>query len=188
MALIGGHCNLGMEASPQIWGAVELSNRVLREGYPNIYGAKIPIPTHLNLDRFQELLHGYHDMEVIEFLRYGWPSNRVPGAPAPTVNNMNHNSAVNHPGFIDQYVHKESSHGAVIGLFVDIPFKGHVGVSPLSTRPKHKAGEWRAILDLSYPKGSLVNDFTPKDSYLGLPFTLVFLSVDDLAKRMHELG
>ena len=46
----------------------------------------------------------------------------------------------------------------------------------------------RTILDLSFPAGDSVNDYTPKDTYLGLPITLKYPTVDDLARRVHELG
>ena len=170
------------------WEDVHLSNKVLREGYPNVYGAQIPINTHLNLERFEQLIEGYQDQEVINFLKYGWPCNRVPGAPPPTINNKNHVSATKFPKFVQNYLDKETSLGATIGPFATIPFHQGVGISPLSTRPKKDCEERRAILDLSFPEGSAVNDWTDKDSYLGIPIKLSFPSVDDLARRMKQLG
>ena len=169
-------------------GDVELSNTVLAHGYPNAYGARIPIATHLNLEAFEQMLQGYHDIEIIQFLRYGWLSNRMPGAPDPTINMVNHGSVCKHPGFVDSYIEKEIALGATIGPFQTIPFDTRVGVSPLSTRPKKDTDDRRAILDLSYPEGCSVNNWTPKDSYLGLNINLQFPTVDALAECMAFLG
>ena len=48
-----------------------------------------------------------------------------------------------------------------------IPFSRHVGISPLSTRPKRGSEDRRVILDLSFPIGESVNDGIPKDTYMG---------------------
>ena len=63
-----------------------------------------------------------------------------------------------------------------------------MGVSPLSTREKCNSEDRRIILDLSFPLGSSVNDWMPKDSYLGAPIHLRYPTVDDLVKRVHALG
>ena len=63
-----------------------------------------------------------------------------------------------------------------------------MGVSPLSTRGKCNSDDRDIILDLSFPQGASVNDWTPKDSYLGWPINLTYPTVDDLAKRVHSLG
>ena len=61
-------------------------------------------------------------------------------------------------------------------------------MSPLSIRPKRESQECRVILDLSSPEGGSVNDWTPKDSYLGHTINLTYPSVDDLVERMYHLG
>ena len=43
-------------------------------------------------------------------------------------------------------------------------------------------------MDLSYPPGASVNDYIPKDTYLGLNITLKFPTVDNLAKHIAQLG
>ena len=45
-----------------------LRNRVLKEGYPNRFGARIQVPTKINLKLFEQELEGYHDTEVIEWM------------------------------------------------------------------------------------------------------------------------
>ena len=166
----------------------QISEQVLQQGYPNVFGARIPIKTHLNLDLFEELLADYHDKVVVEFLRYGWPANCMPGAPQPTVNSVNHLSALRFPEFVGNYIKTEMEHNAVMGPFTEIPFEHGVGISPFSTHPKQDSDSRRAILDLSFPEGASVNDFTPKDSYLGLAIELKFPNVDMLAQRMKKLS
>ena len=168
---------------------VRLAETVKCLGYPNAYGAKIPLNTKWNLALFEQLLQGYHDQEVIMFLKYGWPANRVPTMPPPTISNVNHKSATDHPNFVKKYINKELQRGMLIGPFKAPPFSGNrTGVSPLSTRPKKHSSERRTIHDLSYPAGAAVNDFTPKNTYMGKPITLSYPNVDMLAKRMYEVG
>ena len=102
------------------------------------------------------------------FLKYGWPVNRMLGAPPPTVNSQNHLSVLRHPHFIDTYIAKEIDHGTTMRPFASIPFESGAGVSPLGTRPKCDTDSRCAILDLSFPEGSSVYDYTPKDTYLGI--------------------
>ena len=168
---------------------LQLADQVFKMGYPNVYGAKVQVDSCWQFDYLQQELQNYHDLEVIEFLKYGWPSNRMPGAPPPIINTVNHASAMNYPTFIDEYLRKELAHGAIMGPFEEIPFSmNRIGVSPLSTRPKRNTNDRRAILDLSFPEHHAVNDFTPKDSYLGMNIELKYPSVDDLAMRIYELG
>ena len=168
---------------------VELAERVKKEGYPNAYGARIPIKSGWKLRELEKLLKGYHDKEIIKFLRYGWPANRVPTAPPPTINSRNHSSAIEFPEFIDKYIKKEIELGGVMGPFSKIPFSGNrVGVSPLSTRPKKDPSQRRTIMDLSCPDGRSVNDHIPKDYYLGLEIDLRFPNTDDLARRVAFIG
>ena len=167
---------------------VLLHNRVWQQGYPNVYGARIPVPSDWNIDELERMLTGYNDREVTQFLRFGWPSNRLPQAPDPCISNANYASANSFPEYVETYINKEIKAGATFGPFQKIPFNGRVGVSPLSTRIKKDGVSRRTILDLSSPEGQSVNDFIDKDSFLGFSVKLCFPGVDDLAKRIYELG
>ena len=168
---------------------VLLANTVKCHGFPNVHGAKIPVQSDWKLDAFEKLLGNYHDKEIIDYLRYGWPANRLPGIKNPTINKVNHASATQHPDFVDKFIDKEVKVGVLMGPFEEIPFTGdRVGVSPLSTRPKKGSETDRhTIVDLSYPEGSSMNDGISKDNYMGFGISLKFPMVDSLAKRMHEL-
>ena len=161
---------------------------MLEEGYPNIWGARRPIKTKWNLQRFRELLQGYEDEEVIEWMMYRWPTGHLPTLPGPAMSNTNHKGATDYPEALNKYILKEQSHGAVMGPFHRIPFQGKTGVSPLSTRPKKESDDRRVILDLSFPVGSLVNDGIIKDNYMGFTAKLTFPKVDDFAFQIYTLG
>ena len=64
--------------------------RVKATNLPNYLSARIPIPSHLNCDAWEALLTGYHNAEITDFIRYGWPGGYT--APEPP-----HPSEDNHP-------------------------------------------------------------------------------------------
>ena len=167
---------------------LELYHKVKAGGYPNIYGVRVPVPSCWNIAWLELHLGDYSDKEVLQFLRYGWPANRLPSAPEPKTLCTNHGSAVRYPTHLGNYIAKEISWGVVMGPFSEIPFDARVGVLPISTRPKRDSESHRIILALSYLEGESVNDHTPKDTYLGLNIELVYPTVDDLAVHMYQLG
>ena len=132
---------------------IRIHYEVHERGYPNRWGARIPVKSTWNLELFQQLLVGYEDMEVVEWFRYEWPTGRLPTLKDPCKNTKNHKGASDYPQQLQQYISKEASHGAVMGPFSKIPFKARVGISPLSTRPKKGTDNRRVILDLSFPMG-----------------------------------
>ena len=165
-----------------------IHQEVWRRGYPNRWGARIPVNSTWNLEVFQQRLQGYEDAEVIEWLKYGWPTGRLPTIQSPVVNRKNHKGATDYPEHLQAYIQKEARYGAVMGPFKKIPFKDKVGISPLSTRPKKGSKERRVILDLSFPMGQAVNDGIPGDTYMGIPVKLTFPKTDDFACRIYQLG
>ena len=167
---------------------IELCKRVRQGGYPNRWGARIPIETHWNVELFDKLLTGYHDRDLIEWMKYGWPIGRLPTMKDPTPTFKNHQSATEYPEALEKYIKKEQSYGAIIGPLEAIPFTEKMGVSPLSTRPKKDSPDRRIILDLSYPPGESVNDGIIKNNYLGFTITLSFPRTDEFALRIYKLG
>ena len=167
---------------------IKIHQEVVEGGYPSRWGARRPVKTKWNLDRFKELLQEYEDREVVEWIRYGWPTGRLPVLPEPAITNSNHKGATDHPEALQKYIKKENEHGAIMGYYDKISFQGKVGVSPLSTRPKRDSAERRVIVDLSFPVGSGVNEGILKDNYLGFSAQLTFPKVDDFAFRIYTLG
>ena len=136
----------------------------------------------------EELLTEYHDKEVVEWLRYGWPTGRLPGVAEPSKWGTNHKGAEDHPEALIAYIQKELRHDAIMGPYEKIPFQGNVGISPLSTRAKKNSEERRVILDLSFPVGEGINDDIPKDTYLGMEAKIEFPKTDEFAFRIYQLG
>ena len=133
-----------------------LANMVMNSGVHNRWGCRIPVKSNWNVNLFDSLLSEYHDREILEFLRYGFPISWE-GKDYPVPANTNHLGATRFPEHIDRYLNEEINLGATIGPFRIPPFFGRIGVSPLSSRPK-KDSDRRIILDLSYLFGNSVND------------------------------
>ena len=165
-----------------------MANLVRKKGYPNMYGARIQVKSGWNIKRLEQLLQDYTDKEVVEGLKYGWPTGRLPTLQDPQKTFKNHRGAVEYPQALKDYVRKEKSKGAIMGPFSKIPFKDRVGISPISTRPKKNSQERRVIIDLSFPVGEAVNDGMIKGNYLGLEAQLTFPRTDDLASHISQLG
>ncbi len=61
-------------------------------------------------------------------------------------------------------------------------------LSPLNSRLKPDSEERRVIVDLSFPKGSSVNDGINKGTYLGESMKLEYPKVDDLVELVRLKG
>ena len=60
--------------------------------------------------------------------------------------------------------------------------------SPLMTREKPGSAHRRVIMDLSYPKGKIVNAEIVKDIYLGLPCILTLPTIDNITNITKIVG
>lgn len=164
-----------------------LYEAVRNSGLPNHLKAKITVPSALNLPAWESLLANYHDKELCQFLRYGWPVGYTASAPPPPVN-RNHDSATDFPEHIKRFLAKELKLGGLLGPFTDFPFTPWCHTAPLLTTPKKDSKERRVVLDLSYPKGTGVNGGITKNCLEGKarPYTLP--SVEDLVTKVQILG
>ena len=165
-----------------------LAELVRKGGYPNRFGAKIPIKTKWNIELLADLLKDYEDKDIVEWMKYGWPTGRLPTLRDPIKTYKNHKGAIEHPRALEKYIQKENRNGAIIGPFEKIPFTAKVGISPISTRPKKNTTERRVIIDLSFPEGQAVNSGMIKDNYMGMEVKLSFPGTDQLALRIYRLG
>ena len=127
---------------------LELALLLLHDGRLNSVGLHIPLRTNWNLQLFSSLCTSDSDRELLTFLTYGWPLNRLPGPVAQTWDN--HALAKKFPQDINRYLQKELKHNTILGPFVTSPFPSEVtGISPMSTRPKKESAERHIIVDLS---------------------------------------
>ena len=167
---------------------IKQHHEVKTKGYPNRWGAKIKVKSRWNLDLLEDLLTGYEDQDIVEWLKYVWPTGRLPTLPEPQKAGKNHKGAAEFLEHLDKYIAKEAQYQAVMGPYNKIPFADNTGILPLSTRPKEGSSDRRIILDLSFPIGGAVNDGIPKDSYMGFKAQLTFPKTDQLALRIFQLG
>lgn len=159
------------------------------KGYnvPNYIGARIRVPSELNIQEWRELMKGYGDEKICEFIEFGWPisytSKRIP---TPTWSN--HKSATDYPEHVTQFIEKECQLGAMLGPFQEPPFKPWVQVSPMLTRPKKEEGRRRVIIDLSFPEGEGVNAGILKNIYEGEPLQYTLPTVLDMCTEIARAG
>ena len=167
---------------------IYMHTQVLKKGYPNRWGARIELKHKWDIQLLGKLLEDYEDKEVVEWLKYGWPTGRLPTMTPPHKSAKNHKGATEFPQDMIKYISKEIQHGAVMGPYNKIPFESTVGISPLSSRPKKGSSDRRVILDLSFPPGAAINEGMIKDNYLGFPAVIKFPKTDELALRIFNLG
>ena len=130
---------------------------VRKSGVPNYMSVRRTVPSDLHCDTWQHMLAGYHDSEIVDFLKFGWPvAYSAPQIPVPTL--KNHSSALRFPHVIDKFIQKELDKNALLGPFQVQPFDSWTQISPLMTRDKPDGSGKRVIVDLSFPVGAGVND------------------------------
>ena len=159
---------------------------VQESGLYNFQGCRIPVGSHINIQLLDGLLTEYHDREILDFLQYGWPIERDPDIPLE-LGGINHKGATMFNVQVDEYIQKEIQLGAMIGPFEQIPFKGPIAISPLSTRPKKDSESRRVIMDCSWPIGASLNNGISKSVYLQTDIELKYPTIDMLAKRVYQL-
>ena len=184
--------NIDWNGGPNNHHNILVALKVIASGTHNSNknGLNIVINQQWNVDEFKQLLQQcqYRDMQIINYLKYGWPVNRSLDYPNPRKAEINHKGANDFKHDIDNYIAKEIKAGRIAGPYTSIPFTERVGVSPISSRPKKDSSGRRVIIDFSWPLGQAVNDGIDKDVYMGSEITLTYPTVDTLAKRISDLG
>ena len=176
------HMNVNVNA--QTW--VKAISEVVDSGKWNKDGCKIVVNNKWNFDLLQQLLVNYHDRDIVELLKYGWPIDRDEDAPLE-MSGINHKGATDYEKDIDAYIAKELRLGTILGPFESIQFKCPVAISPLSTRAKKDSVSRRIIMDCSWPIGLSLNSGLDKDSYLGVPTNLKYPTTDAVCKYIYDL-
>ena len=155
-------------------------------GLPNYKSAKIPLPTSFNFPFLEKQLKDYHDKDVIQFLKFGFPVDCTPVDPDPGMP-ANHKGAIEFKREVESALHQEVLKGGCLGPFMSSPFTSP-RFSPLNSVAKRESNDRRLILDLSFPRGQSINDGIDKDSYLGIEEKLTLPSLDKLVTRIMQLG
>ena len=107
---------------------IKAHQAVAATGLPNFAGIRIPIISGLKIQVWRDLLHGYHDNVICDFLQFGWPLG-FEGATLPVFDIRNHRGATTFPADVDSYLKAEISRGRIAGPFESPPFSEFV-VSP----------------------------------------------------------
>ena len=157
---------------------------IARSGCHNYEGLRIPLTSGFNWTFLKHNIEHYHDKQLMDYIRFGFPLNTDP------INNISSNAMANHasankfPEAVSEYIETELKHGALIGPF-DHPPHDNFTWSPLMTRPKEKGR--RVILDLSYGDNS-VNKATSRDHFDNVQFQLKLPNLDVLIPHLERLG
>ena len=101
------------------------------------------------------------DQLVLDGLRFGFPIQyKGPPVVTPTAK-YNHHSAEAYSTYVDKYMDKETSLGALDGPYEAPPFVPWFVASPLMTREKDGGDGRRIIVDLSFPEGGINKYIAP---------------------------
>ena len=145
---------------------IKVAKKIKETGLPNYKQARFPIKSDLNLPAWEKYLADYPDKRIFQYLKFGSPLSLTD---PDVIHNQvidNHFSALQYPVAIQQYLDKEIDLGAILGPTSVIP-SPQFHCSPLLTRPKD-LDKRRVILNLSYPKGSSLNDNVDKSKFEAL--------------------
>ena len=168
-------------------GRLLLTYEAVREsGMFNFAHAQIPLPQPLNIPLWEAELKDYSASYIVNFLNYGWPIGYT-ATQLPVPHAQNHHSALAYPDAVQKYITTEIQHGAMLGPFSAPPFD-YCHISPLMTRPKKDSTDRRVIVDLSFPRGTSVNDGIPKEEYMGQCYKLQYPGVDSLTELVLKRG
>ena len=98
--------------------------------------------------------------QLPHFIKYGFPLD-FPYLQEALLNNdpENHASTTTFPQHVDNYLHIELAHGAII-FFSDPPYGNSIHISAFMSRDKQDIDTRCMIIDMSWPIANLINYFT----------------------------
>ena len=170
----------------------------LTHGY-NFAKARIPIGTHLDVQKLRQYARGKIAQEIIDFLEYGFPIGldfSLPSHPDhdqfkhpewEKKKTFNHGSALNHPEQVVKHIKKEMGAKTLYGPFKAKPFS-YVHKAALMSREKKASILRRIISDFKFPLYASLNSMVHDNLFLGRDFKLDLPSPLDLGKLMLKAG
>ena len=165
---------------------IETHTRLQSASGPKAFTLRIPVPSALNIPKWRSQLLNYSDLELCDFLEFGWPVGYA-AADLPVTSHHNHGSALFSPQTIDSLLDTECHLGGTCGPLITNPLCINLVTSPLQIAHS-RSGKPRVVVDLSFPPGPSVNSGIPSDTYLGKPFVLWLPGVDTLVDIIHSKG
>ena len=172
---------------------IKFVQKIFESGYSNQDFLHQALPySKLNIGFWRKTLCNFFDGKfVADAVEFGWDLGITGGGPRllwnwQNLSPSNHTSAENHPDQVDNYFKKEQSRGALVGpLPKHLPFP--VYVSPLGTVEKPGSTTVRrVIVDSSYPKGSGLNSYIPKDFYRGQVVRTKLPNIDTIVEMVRN--
>ena len=154
---------------------------------PNHMGARIPLQhTNLNIPRWRYHLTGYEQADIIQYLEFGFPVGLRENSASTLVPTLrNHGSSYQYYTYLDKFLSTGLERCELTGPCKAPPFS-KVHVSPLMTAVKKPDGR-RSVFDATFGEMSL-NDCTPQDTYMELPFTYDFPKIEDFKLIVLKCG
>ena len=159
---------------------------VVDSGTSNYKSARVLVKTDLNLKLWAEILKDYHDPQLLDYLRFGFPLCVNYDAFQHAPSTVNHLSATRFPDDVNIYFSTELAHNSIARPFGSVPFE-NFHVSPLLTRPKNNDSR-RVIVNLSYPEGRSVNSNIESEIYDGYAFDLSYPTIDNIVDEISKVG
>ena len=175
--------------SPLTQQCLQIYDVVRNSGIPNFAGARLPIPSSLNIPEWRKLIQemDYPDVAIVDFLEFGFPLSFQGDFPLDSEHHRNHPSALDYPNAIDAFIEVELQAQALLGPFQQSCFSPHIKCSPLMTRPKSDSSERRIIMDFSWGNNS-VNSHIDNSCYMGTDYKLSLPTVDSVADMILKCG
>ncbi|XP_077778992.1 uncharacterized protein LOC144326320 [Podarcis muralis] len=138
----------------------------------------------IKLQPLRTLLNLYPNRQAALLLGEGFSQGfRIPVLSTPSSNcPPNQKSVLERPDIAMKKIQKEIVAGRVAGPF-PVPPIDQLHISPLGIVPKKAPGEFRMIHNLSYPKGSSVNDAIPQEMC-----TVKYASFDQAVRLVRSFG
>ena len=164
---------------------IDLHYKIRQHGTYNFAGAREELRhSNINTTLFRFYLQDYDDMEICQFLQYGFPLGLAQEVfLEPSL--RNHKSAYTFFTYIDKFLQKEVSLHGIAGPLTKPPFNPTM-LSPMMTSPKNPSSR-RPVFDASWGDWS-VNENTPSKSYMGGSYNFRFPTVLDLADMVVKQG
>ena len=143
-------------------------------------GASVPMVSNLKINKWKFHLSDYLDKQIVDLLEFSLPLNFDKNTVLCSTEE-NHASAKQFSSHVETYIQE-----AMLGSFHHKPLTLHV--LPFMTRDKPDSATRQTIVDLSWPTAQAVNSGVTIDMYLRSTFVLNYPSVDDIVKKVIELG
>ena len=164
----------------------KIHKQVNTYGVPNYKGARIRVPSTLNVKAWRQLVENYDYKILAEYIEFGFPMNIDYNKFTPNTQIINHKSASCRPDGVDKYFQTETSKQAMLGPFDEQPFET-MHFSPLMARDKPDGGV-RVIVDLSWPLGQSVNSCVTPKYFDNVEFKLKYPTIDSLMEKINAIG